>query len=1343
MCRRKGNKIPDNVKKGPPPVDPNKQYVNIGEEDQMVIEGFRSSGLYRILTWIVIVLTVGLLRLVFHWKPEWMLYFTHEKCPLDCAEKVLLKDQYEQYFVENVIVTTRDGTRVKIMRSKAHCCPQYFNSDVETQSQITILSKQYSNGKFMNNSKLQRHLQEPESTTESGPTEPFIISHHHRRSDDFYDQPFHHLHHLRLPQNDDSLISYFMNKKLKYTWNSSENRFEKLKGLEDNRNCYYFHENSDGLSQWEQQKRLLMYGGNSIDVKITPIIKLLFKDILNPFYIFQIFSIILWYCDEYEAYATCIVLISIISISTGIYQTRKMQHALKNTIQSSSIVTVLRSAEYMDIPSDMLVPGDLIVIPRDGCVMHCDAVLISGNCIVNESMLTGESVPVTKTPLPNPNIRNVDTHLKFNMKEHSKHVLFCGTKVIQTRYYGSEKVKAVVLRTGFMTAKGELVRSILYPKPCDFRFNQDTYKFVGFLACIASMGFLFTIIIMSIQGETIGHMILRGLDLVTITVAPALPAALTVGTVFAQRRLTMQNVFCISPSSINVCGTINCVCFDKTGTLTEDGLDMYGAVQTDDKARFKELLEDCTLLPKGAFLSVMATCHSLTIIDDVLSGDPLDLKMFEATQWEFEEIREDSTKFDVIMPSVVRPKKPDIISSSESIDSMGIPSVGMHEIGIIRQFTFSSSLQRMSVITRTLGENCFTLYAKGSPEMIASLSKPETVPSDFHNVLTNYTQQGYRVIALAWKPLKLSYVKVQRIERKDVEKDLIFLGLIIMVNKLKPESKPVINTLTKAGIRSVMVTGDNILTALSVARDCHIVEPGDKVILVNAKPAVQGQPADVEWVYAEDNITVEELKGTHKKSSLVQYESKHDHYHFALTGKSWDVIKDNFADMLPKLVVRGTIFARMSPDQKAQLIESLQELGYYVGMCGDGANDCGALKTAHAGISLSEAEASVASPFTSTEANINCVPTVIKEGRASLVTSFGIFKYIACYSLTQFVTVLILYWIGANLTDFEFLYIDLILLTSLSITFGRTAAYPFLSREPPLVSLFSSAPIISLIIQVSVQLLFQVITYYFVLAQPWYVPFVRNAEEEYASHENFSLFCVSSFQYITLAIVFSKGTPYRKSILTNYWFLANLVILIAFTAYLTIYPAEFFMSFIELLPPKSIEFRLLLVGISAANFLASLILESFLVDNVRLRRKWRETKEQCLPDTMVKHKVIEKEIKSEPDWPPISESVLSLAELTKNEFLPAIAPSQSTVVDIPSPEQQQHTLANGYAKNGALKNSIKLSDAAPSFDYKGELQPSSPRDTDALILKIETLSTTDDDAAPRDQQPRLQDSTQL
>uniref|UniRef100_A0AAV2JUF8 Uncharacterized protein n=1 Tax=Knipowitschia caucasica TaxID=637954 RepID=A0AAV2JUF8_KNICA len=282
-----------------------------------------------------------------------------------------------------------------------------------------------------------------------------------------------------------------------------------------------------------------------------------------------------------------------------------------------------------------------------------------------------------------------------------------------------------------------------------------------------------------------------------------------------------------------------------------------------------------------------------------------------------------------------------------------------------------------------------------------------------------------------------------------------------------------------------------------------------------------------------------------------------DRFHFALSGPSFSVVMEHFPHLVPKLAIGTTVFARMSPDQKTQLVEVLQSLNYTVGMCGDGANDCGALKRAHSGISLSELEASVASPFTSSTSNISCVPNLIRylpsgplplwssaplvlwssallvlcssgplplwssaplvlcppgplplwssappgplplwssaplvlcpsgplpllvlcpsgplplwssaplvlcppgplpswssaplvlcppgpllkaqciEGRAALITSFCVFKFMALYSIIQYLSVTLLYSIPSNLGDFQFLFIDIAIILIIAFT---------------------------------------------------------------------------------------------------------------------------------------------------------------------------------------------------------------------------------------------------------------------------------------------------------------------
>jgi cation-transporting ATPase 13A2 len=201
--------------------------------------------------------------------------------------------------------------------------------------------------------------------------------------------------------------------------------------------------------------------------------------------------------------------------------------------------------------------------------LPCDAILLSGSSLVNESMLTGESIPVMKNALP-------PTTEIYNLEDCKKYTLFGGTEVIQSRYYGDKKVVALVIRTSFVTTKGGLIRSILYPKATKFRFYTDSLKFILFMSIIAVGGFLFFLPHFISEGTDPSVIVDRSLDLLTITVPPALPAAMTVGMMYSLSRLKKKKIFCISPPRINVAGRVNLMVFDKTGTLTEDGLNVHG-----------------------------------------------------------------------------------------------------------------------------------------------------------------------------------------------------------------------------------------------------------------------------------------------------------------------------------------------------------------------------------------------------------------------------------------------------------------------------------------------------------------------------------------------------------------------------------------------------------------------------------------------------------------------------------------------------------------------------------------------------------------------------------------------
>ncbi|XP_064349970.1 polyamine-transporting ATPase 13A3 isoform X2 [Camelus dromedarius] len=1209
-----------------------RRTINQGHEDEMEIYGYNLCRWKLAVVSVGVVCTGGFLLLLLYWMPEWRVKATCVRAAVKDCEVVLLRttDEFRTWFCAKI---------------------RFLSVETHPFSSPQCLANKISSGRAV-------HL--PENLAEENKVEMSKYS-----------------------QTQSQQIRYFTHHSVKYFWNDTLHNFDFLRGLDGGVSCTSIYEkHSAGLTKGMHAYRKLLYGVNEIAVKVPSAFKLLIKEVLNPFYIFQLFSVILWCTDEYYYYAVAIVIMSLVSIISSLYTIRKQYIMLHDMVAAHSTVrvSVCRSEEIEEIFSTDLVPGDLMVIPLNGTVMPCDAVLINGTCIVNESMLTGESVPVTKTNLPNPSvdIKGMGDEL-YNPETHKRHTLFCGTTVIQTRFYTGELVKAIVVRTGFSTSKGQLVRSILYPKPTDFKLYRDAYLFLLCLVAVAGIGFIYTIINSILNEVEVGVIIVESLDIITITVPPALPAAMTAGIVYAQRRLKKVGIFCISPQRINICGQLNLVCFDKTGTLTEDGLDLWG-IQRVENARF--LLPEekvCSeMLVKSQFVACMATCHSLTKIEGVLSGDPLDLKMFEAIGWILEEATEEETALhNRIMPTVVRPPKQLLPESTpagnQEMELFELPAV--YEIGIVRQFPFSSALQRMSVVARVLGDRKMDAYMKGAPEAIAGLCKPETVPVDFEKVLEDYTKQGFRVIALAHRKLesKLTWHKVQNINRDAIENNMDFMGLIIMQNKLKRETPAVLEDLHKANIRTVMVTGDNMLTAVSVARDCGMILPQDKVIIAEALPPKDGKVAKINWHYADTRTQCSDSSAI--DSEAIPIKLVHDNledlqvtrYHFAMNGKSFSVILEHFQDLVPKLMLHGTVFARMAPDQKTQLVEALQNVDYFVGMCGDGANDCGALKRAHGGISLSELEASVASPFTSKAPSISCVPNLIREGRAALMTSFCVFKFMALYSIIQYFSVTLLYSILSNLGDFQFLFIDLAIILVVVFTMSLNPAWKELVAQRPPSGLISGALLFSVLSQIIISIGFQSLGFFWVKQQDWYDKWhpysdacnttgsqYRNSsdlnnETDSDSHniqnyENTTVFFISSFQYLIVAVAFSKGKPFRQPSYKNYFFVVSVIVLYVFILFIMLHPVD---SVDQVLQIVCVPYpwRVTMLIIVLVNAFVAIVVEESVDWWGKCCVSWALNCRKKMPKA--KYMYLAQELLVDPEWPPKPQTTTEAKALVK------------------------------------------------------------------------------------------------
>lgn len=901
------------------------------------------------------------------------------------------------------------------------------------------------------------------------------------------------------------LVHWFMFQKIKYVWDEEKATFRSIE-FPVNRSLQAYMD-SKGLESEEDLSVVeKTYGTNKMEMVVPEFAELFVERATAPFFVFQIFSVSLWCLEQYWYYSLFTLFMLVLFECTLVKQQLRNMNEIRKMGNKPHTLQVYRQRKWRPISSDLLVPGDIISLSRskDDTPVPCDVVLMRGTCIVDESMLTGESVPQMKESLEN---CNWDMHEELDPEGEGK--LFClfgGTKIIQTTAPAKGSMRApdngcigYVLRSGFNTSQGKLLRTILFGVKRVTENNLETFAFILFLLIFAVAAASYVWIKGTLDPERNRYKLFLECTLIlTSIIPPDLPIELSLAVNVSLFQLSKLFVFCTEPFRIPFAGKTQICCFDKTGTLTSDNLMVEGVagLKPDKSITSVEDLPETTV-------QVLASCHSLAQLDDGLVGDPLEKATLVSIDWTV-------TKQDAVVPKRGKFKP----------------------LKIVQRYHFSSALKRMSVLASHQGmaysnETSYIGAVKGAPEVIRTMLKE--VPSWYEETYLEYSRRGARVLALARKEFgPLDHAQMREIKRETVESDLTFEGFVVISCPLKADSKAVIKEIVQASHKVVMITGDNPLTACHVARELRFTR---KPVLVLTKDQTDD---DQHWHW-------ESIKGDLKQSmELDKVEALVAQNDLCMTGESLHYLRDAGHEYMLAVLPYVAVFARFAPKQKEFVITTLKDLGYYTLMCGDGTNDVGALKHANVGVSILSAppqkldkkkvgegteviatipaapvpaaprpdesrlslrekamlrhkrtlaatqerlskqltdleelqivklgDASIAAPFTSRLSSIQCVCHIIKQGRCTLVTTLQMFKILALNSLISAYSQSVLYVDGVKLSDTQATLQGLLLAASfLFIT--RSKPLKVLSKRRPLPNIFNFYTIATILGQFAV-----------------------------------------------------------------------------------------------------------------------------------------------------------------------------------------------------------------------------------------------------------------------------------